>query len=39
MHGSKEVCQNGSNSDVFFCFFFVLVDEGREDINTTKSRP
>ena len=36
MRGSRNLCQRGSNSDnVYFSFF--LVDEGRDDHNTTKS--
>ena len=38
MHGSRELCQRGSNFDNVFCLF-VLVDEGREDQNTTLSGP
>ena len=31
-------CHRGSNSDnVYFYFYFILVDEGRKDPNTTKS--
>ena len=40
----QKVLQEGSNSDRFYFFFFFLgggglVDEGREDPNTTKSWP
>ena len=38
MRGSRRFCQRGSNFDVFFVLYF-LVDEGREDQNTTISRP
>ena len=34
MRGSRKFCQRGSNFEAFF-----LVDEGREDPNTTKSGP
>ena len=34
MHGFSKFCQRGSNSDNLF-----LVDEGREDPNTTKTGP
>ena len=37
MRGSRKFCQRGSNSDVFVCVF--IVDEGREDPNTTISWP
>ena len=37
MCGSKRNCQRGSNSDNVFFFFFLLVDEGRDDHNTTKA--
>ena len=37
MCGSRKFCQRGSNSDVFF--FFLLVDEGKEDPNTTVCGP
>ena len=33
MRGSRKFCQRGSNFDMFFC----LVNEGREDPNTTIS--
>ena len=33
MRGSRKFCQKGSNFDVFY----FLVDEGRDDPNTTKS--
>ena len=33
MRGSRKFCQRGSNFDVF------LVDDGRDDPNTTKSGP
>ena len=36
MRGSREFCQRGSNFDNVYYF---LVDEGREDPNTTKSGP
>ena len=38
MRGSRKFCQRGSKFDSFFLFFF-SVDEGREDPNTTISRP
>ena len=34
MRGSRKFCQRGSNYDKFF-----LVNEGREDPNTTNSGP
>ena len=34
MRGSRKFCQRGSNFDNIF-----LIDEGREDLNTTISRP
>ena len=34
MHRSRKFCQRGSSSDGFF-----LVDEGRENLSTTKSGP
>ena len=37
MRGSRKVCQIGSNFVFFFLFF--LVDEGREDPDTTISGP
>ena len=37
MRGSKNFCQRGSNFDNVFCCF--LVDERRDDQNTTKSGP
>ena len=41
--GSTKFCQTGSKFDnVFFfflCFFFVAVDKGLEDLNTTKNGP
>ena len=37
MRGSRKFFQRGSNSDNLF--FFILYDEGREDPNTTRSRP
>ena len=40
MHGSRKYCQSKSNFDkVFFFFSFSLVDEGRDDPNTTISGP
>ena len=42
MRGSRKICQRGSNfENVYFCFvlFSFLVDEGREDPNTTISGP
>ena len=33
--GSRKLCQRGSNSNVFFCFF----NEGKEDSNSTKRGP
>ena len=36
MRGSRKFCQRGSNSTLTI---FILVDEGREDPITTKSRP
>ena len=38
MHGSRTFCQTGSKFDVFVLKTF-LVDEGREDPNTTISGP
>ena len=35
MCGSRKFCQTVSNSDNFF----FKIDEGREDLNTTKSGP
>ena len=37
MRGSRKFCQKGSNFDDGF--FFFLVDDGREDPNTTTSGP
>ena len=37
MGRSRKFCLRGSNFDIFFFCFFFLVDEGREDPNTTKS--
>ena len=40
MRGSRMFCQRGSKSDnVFFFSYSFLVDEGREDPNTTISGP
>ena len=41
MRGSRKFCQRGPNFGgvFFFFFFFCLVDEGREDPNTTISGP
>ena len=42
MRESRKFCQWGSNFDGFFCFFFYfifLVDEGREDLDTTINGP
>ena len=42
MPGSRKFCQRGSNSTLTFLgisFIFLLVDEEREDPNTTKSGP
>ena len=38
MRGSRNFFQRGSKSDVFFVCFN-LIDEGKEDPNTTKSGP
>ena len=38
MRGSRKFCQRGSNFGAFFSLF-CLVDEGREDPNTTISWP
>ena len=40
MRGSRKFCQRGSNFDNVFLFFFLhVIDEGREDPNTTISGP
>ena len=39
MCGSRKLCQRGSNSDSLFVVVFLLVDEGRDYANTTKSGP
>ena len=42
MGGSRKFCQMGSKLDVFlllFFLFFFMVDEGREETNTTISVP
>ena len=39
MCGSRKVCQIGSRLGPTLRFLFVLVDEGREDPNTTISGP
>ena len=38
MRGSRKCCQRRFKSETSF-FSFFLVDEGREDLNTTKSGP
>ena len=39
MRGSRKFCQRGSNFDNSFFVCFFLVDEGKEDPNTTISGP
>ena len=41
MRGSRKICERGSNFDSFTAFLFklVLVDEGRENPNTTRNGP
>ena len=39
MGGSKELCQRMSNSITFIFINIFSTDEGREDLNTTISRP
>ena len=39
MRGSRKFCQRGSNSTLTRFFKFYLVDEGKEDPNTTKGVP
>ena len=39
MHGSRKLCQRGSNFDSVFFYIFLLVDEGRKDPNTSISGP
>ena len=39
MRASRNFCQRRSKLDNIFVCLFVLVDDGREDQNTTKSGP
>ena len=39
MRGSRKFCQTGSISEKYFFSFFLFVDEGKDDPNTTKSGP
>ena len=39
MCGLRKFYQSGSNSDNVFYIMFILIDEGREDPNTTISGP